>query len=381
MCVFYRNLIPFIFLFAITNIALGQVGVPTYDTSGKNYIEYIPGNLPIIISAPHGGVLLSGITIGGVFYPDNDTSLPDRSCGVNERDDNTEILVREIQNEIFEITGCYAHVIINRLHRSKLDPNRPISEAACNDSDAEFYWNEFHRFIDLASNSVTTAWGKGLYIDLHGQSHSIPRIELGYNISSSTLNSSDLNITSITNNSSIKHLVGSNINGLTHEELIRGGSSLGAFFKDETATFYNNNVNVGCNSTTGYRAIPSDFTFGTSQQCNDTRPFSNDYFDGDFYNNLRHGSGDEQVQDANGALIGGGGVIDGIMIEVNRRVRDLGTYNGQFFDNEPQTLVPFAEDFAAVVLDFVDTHYNDFTEFSYSASEYNISTDNNPLPS
>ena len=37
----------------------------------RNYIEYIPGNLPIIISAPHGGVQQSGQTIGGIFYPDN----------------------------------------------------------------------------------------------------------------------------------------------------------------------------------------------------------------------------------------------------------------------------------------------------------------------
>ena len=113
----------------------------------REYIEYIPGNLPIIISAPHGGVKQSGETIGGISYPDNDGTLPDRSCGgSNERDDNTEILIREIQAEIFALTGCYAHVIINNLHRSKLDPNRESGEATCGDSDALDHWNAWHSF-------------------------------------------------------------------------------------------------------------------------------------------------------------------------------------------------------------------------------------------
>ena len=114
-------------LFLFTNLVNAQTpGVSTFyeQFSGdtREYIEYIPGNLPIIISAPHGGVKQSGETIGGTFYPDNDGTLPDRSCGTDERDDNTDILIREIQAEIFALTGCYAHVIINNLHRSKLDP-------------------------------------------------------------------------------------------------------------------------------------------------------------------------------------------------------------------------------------------------------------------
>ncbi|WP_303319037.1 MopE-related protein [Flavivirga abyssicola] len=342
------------------------------DTRG--YIEYIPGNLPIIISAPHGGVKQSGSTIGGVFYPDNDSSLPDRSCGTNERDDNTEILVREIQEEIFNLTGCYAHVIINNLHRTKLDPNRAIGEATCGDSDAIDHWNAWHSFIDQASTAVEANWGKGLYIDLHGQSHSIARVELGYNISSSQLNSSDLNGASIINNSTIKNLVSNNLGALNHEQLVRGSESLGAKLKATTATFYNNNVNPGCGVTSGYRTIPSNFDSGASNSCDDTRPFSNAYFAGDYYNNLRHGSGPTASDGT-----GGGGHIDGIMSEVNRRVRDLGTYKGNFFDSRPQTLVPFAKDYASVILDYIDTHYNDFAKFNYSANSY-ATTDSDPTP-
>ncbi|MCH2196465.1 immunoglobulin-like domain-containing protein [Kordia sp.] len=352
-------------------------GVSTFyeQTAGdtRNYIEYIPGNLPIIISAPHGGVKQSGQTIGGIFYPDNDNSLPDRSCGTNERDDNTDILVREIQKEIFELTGCYAHVIINNLHRSKLDPNREINEATCGNANAADHWNAFHGFIDQASASVEANWGKGLYIDLHGQSHSVPRIEAGYNVTAGELNSSNLNAANIINKSTIRNLVSNNLNNLTHEELIRGNSSLGQMFQDASGTFYASLGYPGCGSTSGYRTVPSATNNGGGT-CDDSRPNGNAYFDGDFYNNRRHGSGNGTSDG-----VGGAGNIDGIMTEVNRRVRDLGTYNGQVYDSRPQTLVPFAKDYAAVVLNFINTHYNDYAGFGYMASMYAINGPN-PTP-
>ncbi|PTX59712.1 putative secreted protein (Por secretion system target) [Kordia periserrulae] len=372
-----KKMLHFLVLCLLATYVQAQTpGVSTYyqQTSGdtRNYIEYIPGNLPIIISAPHGGILQSGQTIGGVFYPDNDSSLPDRSCGTNERDDNTDILVREIQKEIFQLTGCYAHVIINNLHRSKLDPNREINEATCGNANAADHWNAFHNFIDQASASVEANWGKGLYIDLHGQSHSIPRIEAGYNITANELNIGDLNAANIINKSTIRNLVNNNLNNLSHEELIRGNNSLGEMFQDAAGTFYASLGHPGCGSASGYRAIPSATNNGGTS-CDDTRPYTNAYFDGDYYNNRRHGSGN-----GTSGGVGGAGTIDGIMTEVNRRVRDLGTYNGQVYDSRPQTLVPFAKDYAAVVLNFINTHYNDFANFGYLASMYAV---NGPNPS
>jgi chitodextrinase len=342
----------------------------------REYIEYIPGNLPIIISAPHGGVKQSGSTVGGTFYPDNDSTLPDRSCGTNERDDNTDILIREIQAEIFALTGCYAHVIINNLHRSKLDPNREATEATCGDSDSLDHWNAWHSFIDQASTSVNTNWGKGLYIDLHGQSHTIPRIEIGYNITATELNTGNLNSTTNINRSTIKSLVSTNLNSLTHEQLIRGTNSLGELFQNVPAVFYNANVNPQCGVTSGYRAVPSASDYGNTS-CDDTRPYTNAYFNGDFYNNRRHGSGNGSG--TNAGSDDGGGTIDGIMTEVNRRVRDLGTYNGNVYDTRPQTLVPFAKEYAEVVLDYIDIHYNDFASFSYLANSYDINV-SDPSP-
>jgi Secretion system C-terminal sorting domain len=348
-------------------------GISQFDTSGNEYIEYIPGTMPIIISAPHGGVKQSGQTIGGTFYPDNDSNLPDRSCGINERDDNTEILAREIQQSFFDQYGCYPHVIINNLHRSKLDPNREQNEATCSDADALFYWNAFHNFIDQASTTVMNEFGKGLYIDLHGQSHSVPRIEAGYNISATDLNNTTTNHLNTVTNSTITHLVANNLGGLTQEELVRGPNSLGGIFRDTGGSFYNAQGYSGCGVTSGYRTLPSDFN-GGSNSCNDTKPFNNAYFDGDYYNNKRHGSG-PAASDG----LGGGGTIDGIMTEVNRRVRDLGTYKGDVYDTRPQTLVPFADDYATVVYNYIELHYNDFSDFSFTSSTYD-KADANPSP-
>ena len=375
------TLILLLILLFTSSLFAQTPGVSTFyeQFSGdtREYIEYIPGNLPIIISAPHGGVKQSGQTIGGTFYPDNDSTLTDRSCGTNERDDNTEILVREIQAEIFALTGCYAHVIINNLHRSKLDPNRSSSEATCGDTDALDHWNAWHSFIDQASTSVEANWGKGLYIDLHGQSHTIPRIEIGYNITASQLNSGNLNSTTNIDRSTIKSLVSNNLNNLTHEQLIRGSNSLGELFQDAPAVFYNANVNPGCGVTSGYRAVPSNSDYGNTS-CDDTTPHSNPYFDGNYYNNRRHGSGNGSG--TNAGSNDGGGNVDGIMTEVNRRVRDLGTYNGNVYDSRPQTLVPFAQEYAAIVLDYIDIHYNDFALFSYPSNTYDIN-DPDPSPS
>ena len=333
-------------------------GQSEFDGSGNDYIEYIHGNLPIIISAPHGGTITSG-------------SLPNRSCGTNEPDDNTAILIRAIQDEIFAQTGGYAHVIINNLNRRKLDPNREVSEATCssntdaNDTtEALYYWNAWHSFIDDASTSVEANYGKGLYIDLHGQSHTVPRIEIGYRISRADLINTTPNHLNTVSGSTITSLVGNNINNHTQEELVRGSNSLGALFHNAPGTYYAGQNYPGCgrNGTNGYRATPSNFN-GGSGNCNDTAPNNSNYFSGFYYNNERHGSG-PTASDGQG----GGGTIDGIMTEVNRRVRDVGT-----------TLEPFAIDYANVVLNYINIHYNDFAVFNYDAAMYDI-TDSDPTP-
>src|ERR1051325_6652706 len=67
--------------------ALAQTYVPGQTYFGRsNYIEYTAGNLPIIISAPHGGTL-------------NPAELPDRTYGTFSTDTATDVLARDIRGK------------------------------------------------------------------------------------------------------------------------------------------------------------------------------------------------------------------------------------------------------------------------------------------
>jgi len=166
----------FSYLFALTALALltshapGQAadretGVPVFGS--HKYTEYIPGDIPLVISSPHGGAL----------KPD---SIPDRTSGVRQADANTQDLARRIAAAVKKATGKQTTLIISHLHRSKLDPNREIKESAQGDKTAEKVWGEYHAFIEEALRDAVKRHGRAFFIDLHGQSHADVRVELGY---------------------------------------------------------------------------------------------------------------------------------------------------------------------------------------------------------
>ncbi|QTD37155.1 T9SS type A sorting domain-containing protein [Polaribacter batillariae] len=344
-------------------------GVSQYYNNSKKYIEYIPGTMPVIISAPHGGRLEPG-------------EISTRSCGTNEMDDNTDVLIKEIQKKCFDQFGTYPYIIINNLHRKKLDPNRNKSVATCNNATAGIYFDAFHSFIDQASADINAKFGKGLYIDLHGQSHSIPRIEAGYNLPSNSfdedLNNTATNATELAR-VTIKNLIENNISNSTFEDLIRGANSFGGIMQVTGGQRYAELNYAGCSRTQGYRIVPSNVGDGSQGSCDDTNPGTNSYFAGDFYNNIRHGSGDPStdntVVQGGGTVKGGGGTIDGIMTEVNRRVRDLGTVYTSTYgvsDSRSPTIPYFSRDYAKVIEKFIDIHYNDFSKFTFTENSYSI---------
>jgi len=177
--------------------------------SENDYVEYIHGNLPIILSAPHGGEKRPDL-------------IPDRDCTgcVYVNDAYTQELIREVAENIHEKTGCYPYSIISRLHRSKLDANRAIIEAADGNVLAENAWTFYHAHVDSATAFVEQAYGKGIFIDLHGHGHDIQRLELGYLLTKSDLQEEEgsLNNIDFVEKSSIRKLVSSNLQGLDHEE-------------------------------------------------------------------------------------------------------------------------------------------------------------------
>jgi len=113
------------------------------DEKNGKYIEYIPGNLPIIFSSAHGGYL-------------KPEAVKTRRYGSSATDIYTQEMTRQIMEYIYNETGGYPHVIINLLHRKKLDGNRDIGEAAQGDPLAKemkrsvgFSWNLTKKYVHL----------------------------------------------------------------------------------------------------------------------------------------------------------------------------------------------------------------------------------------
>lgn len=251
---------------------------PDSTYRGRNgYISYIPGTLPLIISAPHGGSLRPG-------------ELPDRTSGTIDRDTNTEELALAIASAFQQRTGKRPHLVLSHLHRIKLDPNREIKEAAGGNVLAEHAWREWNTFVAAARDFVD-AGGGGLYIDLHGHGHGIARLELGYLLTGSQLAGTDAQLAALIDNTSIRSLA--RRTGQPLAALLRGDAALGTLFENA-----------------GVPAVPS------RQQ---PAPGGDPYFNGG-YNTLQYGSRFS-------------GSVDAIQVEAHSSFRsNIGVSSSVFVD-------------------------------------------------
>lgn len=195
--------------------------VPGNSVFGRNnFIEYIPGELPLVIAVPHGGRM-------------KPEEIPDRVDGVTDIDANTQELARTIAAVVHAETGRHVHLIVCRLHRSKLDANRDLPEAAQGSEVAAQAWREHHAFIEQACEQAVRQFGVAFVIDLHGHGHADPRVELGYLHNALDLADCDeaLNESTYLNGGSLRWIV--ERSDLSHVELLRGPLSLGALLERE----------------------------------------------------------------------------------------------------------------------------------------------------
>ena len=190
-------------------------GVSYYGTN--QYVEYVAGDLPVIVTAPHGGSL-------------RPAEMPDRASPDTLRDANTQELVRAIDSAFAVTTGHHPHVVICRVHRVKLDCNREESVGAGTDPDSRTAWEDFQRFVGVARAAVVAASGRGLLLDIHGHGHTIQRLELGYLLSGTQLGLADsvLDQAGWRDSTSIRDLLGRAGQPLT--TVLRGPNGLGTLF-------------------------------------------------------------------------------------------------------------------------------------------------------
>jgi len=208
-----KQLLIALLLLLATNIkAQYTVGVSYYGDS--SWIEYIPGNMPIIIVAPHAGLL-------------QPASLPDiNTRGSDNGTMNLALFMRDSLH--FKAGGCRPHVIINHLRANKLNPVHSASDSgtsAGTNANALNALNEFHAFIQVAHDKVTADFGKGHYFELHGNGTAEHWNMVGLGISKSVLKLSDSVINTKVNNSTIKHLC--TTGGANFLEVLKGSTSLG----------------------------------------------------------------------------------------------------------------------------------------------------------
>jgi len=265
----------------------------------RGYVEYVPGRLPIILSAPHGGDRA----------PDE---VADRTFGVTVTDAATRELTLALRDAFVELTGEAPHVVLSHLDRAKLDPNREIVEAAQGDPFAKRAWEEYHSFIEAARMEITTT-GEGMYFDVHGHAHPEARLELGYLLSADRLNGDDesLNGLATVRLTSIRAI--GRDSAIPFSRLLRGPTSLGGLLQER-----------------GVPAVPSPAV---------PSPGSDPYFSGG-YSTRRHGSmaADE--------------LVSGVQIEHHYRgIRD---------DNTNRRA--YAASFARVVRDFMLEHIGHFAD-------------------
>ena len=261
-------------------------------TGHRAFVEYIPGSLPLVITAPHGGTLRPG-------------DIPEREWGTMVRDYATDDMAYRLADALEERVGARPHLILLHLHRTRLDANRDLEEAAQGNPLAERAWHEFHHWTEVAMKRVKADHGEGFYMDLHGHGKH-DDFELGYLLTRSDLEATaeELDQEWAVSKSSLRTLAEDS--SLPFSQLIRGEESLGTLYEEE-----------------GYTSVPSP-----------VRPYPSGPFFSGGYNTRRHGCRE-------------GGAICGYQLELNREnVRD-----------NPVNRQAFAEAHARVMERFFKVHY------------------------
>ncbi|HWB00898.1 MAG TPA: N-formylglutamate amidohydrolase [Pirellulales bacterium] len=120
------------------------------------------GDLPIVISAPHGG---------REVIPD----APPRTGRdgiyrfVTEADTNTDKLADELAQELERLLGKKPYVVRARFARKYCDVNRK-AEDAYESPAAKAVYDAYHAALAEACRDVQRRWHGGLLLDVHGQS-------------------------------------------------------------------------------------------------------------------------------------------------------------------------------------------------------------------
>ncbi|MDX1948080.1 MAG: hypothetical protein SFU86_21965 [Pirellulaceae bacterium] len=215
--VWQLTLIAWAFFATLASAADEYVAGQTYFGQ-HDYIEYLAGNMPLVLSAPHGG-------------REKPEEIPNRAAGTFAFDKGTQEIAREVGKHFQAQAGGWPHIIICRLHRTKVDCNREIVEAAAGNARAEQAWRDYQGFIEAARAAIVAQHGRGLYIDLHGHGHKEQRLEMGYLHTQAELQGDDaaLNDPRFGAAGSLRAIAA--LNRLPYAQVVRGPLSFGTLME------------------------------------------------------------------------------------------------------------------------------------------------------
>lgn len=212
----------FLIFFSFAFVTATQINIT------DDWIQYIEGDIPLIITVPHGGSL-------------KPESMADRTYGIFDMDLNTIPTTLAIYDAFKKKTGHSPHLVINNLDRTKLDANRPVEEAAQGDSMATLAWEQYQHYIVRGRLFSMEQCGKGLLLDLHGQSHPPQWIEIGSGVGCIELNFPDDMFESQAPLSNLRAMAQRAMEkGMTYNDIIKGENSLGGMLQSR-----------------GYNSVPS----------------------------------------------------------------------------------------------------------------------------
>lgn len=156
----WRTIFKTLLCFAIALACLRLISPATATLNPAQFLIAQKGNLPIVISAPHGG----RNPIPGI---------PERQAVkgrkyVTVRDENTAELAQKLAAELEQKLGNKVYLIIAKFDRKYVDANRS-PDTAYDSEKAKPYYDAYHQSLRDACLEVQKQWGHGLLLDLHGQ--------------------------------------------------------------------------------------------------------------------------------------------------------------------------------------------------------------------
>lgn len=129
-------------------------------SSANDLVEAERGDLPVIITAPHGG---------RDDVPGCGLRTATGSRFVTGADFNTDRLARGIAAELARLTGKKPYLVIARFHRKFIDANRRADEAY-GDAGCRAAYEHYHAVIRGFVDEVQAKQSNAMLFDVHGQS-------------------------------------------------------------------------------------------------------------------------------------------------------------------------------------------------------------------